>query len=206
MSLAAAWQQFSAGLVALDPAFRGALRPPASPQALEHFTLALPAALPEGFLALYRENDGEEGEYPTGVFFGQRFLPLHEIPRLRDEWAEELAAGYIEREPPSDARIGEEFPSLSHLPVFADGNGNFIGLDVQPGPGGRFGQVIHFGADLLDTVWVCGSLREFIAAARDALARGAVNVRRDARSSPRAWMTLSSSAPKLLDVLKSGRG
>jgi cell wall assembly regulator SMI1 len=44
------------------------------------------------------------------------------------------------------------------LPVFSDYGGNFIGIDLDPGPAGRKGQVINFGRDEEDMVVLAENL------------------------------------------------
>ncbi len=192
MAFLAAWRQFIESLNAVDSSLSGSLQPGISPGLWSAFAMSLDSPVPAEVEALYLENNGEGGNASTGLFFACRLLTLREIEDVRQEWLGELEAGYIERESPMDSRIAEEFPSLTHLPIFADGNGNFLGVDLVGGMVGNPGQIIAIGADFLESKWVCASMMELIESANQVLSARAYVVKRDLVHSSLPWMELSN--------------
>jgi cell wall assembly regulator SMI1 len=91
----------------------------------------------------------------TGAFFGLVFLPLEEVMR---EWAFWRAA---EHDPLSGQNaavlatmasvppgwIQSQYACRGWIPLMSDRTGNYVGVDLDPGPGGARGQVIVFGRD-----------------------------------------------------------
>lgn len=91
----------------------------------------------------------------TGSFFGLMFLPLEEVMR---EWAFWRAA---EHDPLSGQNaavlatmvsvppgwIRGQYACRGWVPLMSDRTGNYVGVDLDPGPGGARGQVIVFGRD-----------------------------------------------------------
>jgi cell wall assembly regulator SMI1 len=62
-----------------------------------------------------------------------------------------------------DGSVDPAYTNPSWVPLTADGSGNHIGLDFDPWPSGRIGQVILFGRDEDVKVVVAESLGQFLA-------------------------------------------
>ena len=54
------------------------------------------------------------------------------------------------------------YANSSWVPFAADGAGNNIGIDFDPGPNGRSGQIISFGADEIEKLKIADSYPEFL--------------------------------------------
>src|SRR6476469_4505035 len=131
---------------------------------LEH---RLDCQLPEDFKAFYRHHNGQKGK-TTGLFLGLEFIGTS---NLYQEWAnwrdlmledEEIATAIESESFPQDA-IKPVYINLKWIPIARDGSGNHLGLDLDPGPAGMFGQVINFGADEERKFVLAPSLTDFVA-------------------------------------------
>ncbi|KAG8944080.1 Cell wall assembly regulator, partial [Tulasnella sp. 408] len=117
--------------------------------------LPLPSAVRDSYLIC----DGQEVESSAGcsdgLFFGLTLLPLEDV---LEEWRfwrevdEDPATGANERlrtimKSIPDGYIRKEYSCKGWLPLVTDRAGNYLGVDLHPGEGGTYGQVIVFGRD-----------------------------------------------------------
>jgi cell wall assembly regulator SMI1 len=150
------------------------LRPPASEADLTVLATETGLDLPPAFLDLYRWHDGQERGC-TGVFYGLEFLP---ISRVLEEWR--FAAREAESLPFAEATptavVRRASANRHWIPFAADGGGNFLAIDLQPGPRGARGQVINFGRDEILQYALTRNVSEFIDWVVGELARGNVSI------------------------------
>lgn len=67
--------------------------------------------------------------------------------------------GHISHPP---GAIKTQYINLGWVPLLEDGGGNFVSIDLDPGPSGRIGQVITFGRDENDKYVLAESLEAFL--------------------------------------------
>lgn len=79
-----------------------------------------------------------------------------EVERRDYLWEEELN---LRSCPPDTIRL--KYFHLKWIPLFSDYGGNYIGVDLDPAPAGKRGQVIVFGRDEEDMFVVADSLNAF---------------------------------------------
>jgi cell wall assembly regulator SMI1 len=112
-------------------------------------------ALPAGWAQLWRENNGQQtGEADPGLFAGWWFLPTTQIAHAWTEWGDirksaspSLLYGACYVSEPPDA-VEEIYANEGWIPVSQEPlEGNYVGMDMNPGPAGKIGQVISFGRD-----------------------------------------------------------
>lgn len=133
------------------PPDRYKFNPPATDAELNAFERLVGLKLPHAYRQLYRWHDGENDDR-WGHFYGLPLLPLKDAAFQWKAWARVLAdfGGNRYEVPggswPSDA-VDPAYINPGWIPLTHDGSGNHIGLDFDPWPGGRFGQVILFGRD-----------------------------------------------------------
>ena len=106
---------------------------------------------PEYLKELYLTNNGDDNEAICGMIMGLHFLSLES---LLNEWAslKKIAddpkinnSGSFSSTPM--ASIKRCYADAKWIPFCTDGSGNFIGIDLAPGPNGKAGQIINFGRD-----------------------------------------------------------
>jgi cell wall assembly regulator SMI1 len=170
-------------LARLDHWFAAHLRPdkyvfnpPASDtdlDAVEHLT-GIP--LPLAYRQLYRWHDGENDDR-WGHFYGLPLLPLQRVATEWKNWTRVLAEfdGNRYMVPggswPRDA-VDPAYINPRWIPLIEDGSGNHIGLDFDPWPAGRVGQVIIYGRDEDIKAVLAESLGEFLEWIAGLLERG----------------------------------
>lgn len=123
------------------------LNPGATPEQLAQAEAAVGMELPLGWRELYLEHNGEVQE--VGLFLGMPWLSLEELVSQWRAW-EELRPDYAEEGthyslPPGAIRELNINPGW--IPLSHDGGGNYLGIDLNPGPEGILGQFINFGRD-----------------------------------------------------------
>lgn len=117
--------------------------------------LPLPSAVRDSYLIC----DGQEVESSAGcsdgLFFGLTLLPLEDVLEEWRFWRE------VDEDPTTGANprlqaimksipegyIRKEYSCRGWLPLITDRAGNYLGVDLHPGDGGTYGQVIVFGRD-----------------------------------------------------------
>ena len=196
-----AWTRFERFLAEHLPAL--CLAPPAAPRALDAFARAAGRGAVGALASLYRRHDGQEGEAPA-LFFGLRFLPLAEVG---DEWSRWSAM--VEHDPSllADIAVASHpagavqpvYYSPAWLPFAADGAGNGLAVDLAPGPDGRPGQVIGFGADEAVRRVLAPSAEAFVEWCARACETGLATVAPDA-GAPGGLALHIGGAAHLLDV------
>lgn len=118
--------------------------------------------LPADFIALYHWHDGQSRGCPTGIFYGMRFLSLQEVLIEWRFWAEEAeSSGSIA--PIATDVVKQQAANRHWIPFAEDGGGNFLAIDLDPGPSGLRGQVINFGSDEDRHYVLAANVRQLIA-------------------------------------------
>lgn len=143
-----------------------AFNPPAADAQLDGFERLIGIRLPTAYRQLYRWHDGENDDR-WGHIYGLPLLPLAEAAAQWKGWAMTLAefGGNRYAIPGAAWPEGAVDPAYSNprwIPLTHDGSGNHIGLDFDPWPGGRVGQVILFGRDEDVKVVLAPSLGAFL--------------------------------------------
>jgi cell wall assembly regulator SMI1 len=158
------------------PPGRYAFNPPAAEAQLDAFERLIGLRLPAAYRQLYRWHDGENDDR-WGHIFGLPLLPLEEAAAQWQAWADALSAieGNRYAVPAAswpEGAIDPAYINLRWIPLSHDGSGNHIGLDFDPWPRGRVGQVILFGRDEDVKVVLARSLGAFLGWIADLLESG----------------------------------
>lgn len=112
----------------------------------------LPPAVRESFL----EADGQDLEGSGGgLFYGLYLLPLEEVRREWEFWRKAETDPQTGANPAVLATMASVPPQWvkslyacrGWLPLLSDRSGNYVGVDLDPGAGGSWGQIIIFGRD-----------------------------------------------------------
>ncbi|WP_433180521.1 SMI1/KNR4 family protein [Actinoallomurus sp. CA-150999] len=151
---------------------------PASEEDLSAVEEELGVALPPDLRALYGIADGDGG-LVNPLFDRQEWLPLAEIGDLDDEWLE-IAQEWqrepwrrtvFDTQPPNTVRRSPLRPGWIRFAF--DTGGNWLAVDMDPGPNGRPGQVIAVGVDYTEgPTYVTDSVTTFLRRLVEALERG----------------------------------
>ncbi|MFI7067416.1 SMI1/KNR4 family protein [Kribbella sp. NPDC050124] len=157
MNLDAFFATYRGWLQGVAPGVDATLRGPATEAEVDRYEETVGAELPAELRQLWAIHDGEaEAEPSGGTIGGLVFLGVAESLRewadwssLRDETSDEdmQALRMFSASVPADA-IQQEYTAAGWLPILKESmEGNYLGLDLAPGPGGQPGQVINFGRD-----------------------------------------------------------
>ena len=165
--MAAAWARFDRALSKLSR--KGiALAPGASPTQLKEFEDDSGLVLPEAVRAFWTTHNGEQPR-DAGLAAGFCLLSLTEARKVLKDWAEvreslgrDLMA--MDRDSSSHPRnaIQRKYSLPGWVPLLKDHEGNYVGVDLDPGPAGTVGQVINFGRDEEDKFVLFPSVVELI--------------------------------------------
>lgn len=125
--------------------------PPATDAQLDAFERLIGLKMPRAYRDLYRWHDGENDDR-RGHIYGHPLLPLHQARAQWKAWVDVIADfGGNRYEIPGGAwpehAVDPAYINPRWIPLTHDGSGNHIGLDFDPWPSGRVGQVILFGRD-----------------------------------------------------------
>lgn len=136
------------------------LNAPADATLLAQFEAELGCPLPPPVRDSFLIADGQDLEASNnlasgGLFFGLHLLPLEEVINEWQFWQQ------VEHDPDSGMNpsilatmasippdwVKPLYACRGWLPLISDRAGNYIGVDLDPGQGGSWGQVIVFGRD-----------------------------------------------------------
>lgn len=157
--------------------------PPATNAQLDAFERLIGVRFPRSYRQLYRWHDGENDDR-WGHIYGLPLLTLEQAMMQWKTWTRILAEfGGNQYLVPGAAwpegAVDPAYINPAWIPLTHDGSGGHIGLDFDPWPGGRVGQVILFGRDEDVKTVVAESLGRFLEWIADLLESG--NFRLDAR-------------------------
>lgn len=151
---------------------------PASEEDLAAVEEELGVALPADLRALYGIADGD-GDLVNPLFDRQEWLALAEIGDQDDEWLdiaqewqyEPWRQTVFDAQPPNTVRRSPLRPGWIRFAF--DTGGNWLAVDMDPGPKGRPGQVIAVGVDYTEgPTYVTDSVTTFLRRLVEALERG----------------------------------
>jgi cell wall assembly regulator SMI1 len=152
--------------------------------AVSEFESLVGRAFPQSLKDLYSAHDGQKGEADTGPFYGLMFLPLADAKRHWARWnsmvdqssAEEMKTAGALSKSATPGAIKEVHANKYWIPFAYDAAGNHLGVDLDPGESGTFGQVINFGRDENEKFVVGSSLATFLDWMADQLDSGNSNI------------------------------
>ena len=140
--------------------------PPATDAQLNSFEQLVGLKMPRSYRQLYRWHDGENDDR-WGHIYGLPLLPLKQAAADWQQWNRTLAAfGGNRYTVPGKAwpegAVDPAYTNPAWIPLTSDGSSNCIGLDFDPWPEGRVGQIIIFGRDEDVKVVLAESLGQFL--------------------------------------------
>ncbi len=152
----ALWRAYLDWLAEHLPEATPRLNPPADESAIAELEALVGHELPDAVKAGWRQHDGERCDSYRGVALGFWWLPVAEVAQVWNDWAQirrEQDEAFFEvvdkpqRSYPERA-IKKQYTSPGWIPILRwPYDGDYVGLDYDPGPEGRPGQVINFGRD-----------------------------------------------------------
>lgn len=165
MGLLQDWQALWAEIERMVPGTLPHLAPPATPAQRGAVERAVGGSLPEAFWTLYSLYGGQAEREIFPAFFCCEFLSPARIAEEYGMVKQVVASGlFDDLEPAADPRIASAYMSPSFVPFLMDGGGNYLGVDLEPAPTGRVGQVVVFGSDLAESAVAFDSLEEMVGA------------------------------------------
>jgi cell wall assembly regulator SMI1 len=140
--------------------------PPATEAQIDEIEQLTGLKLPQSYRDLYRWHDGENDVF-AGHIYGLPLLPLEQVAAEHQLWTDTLEDIDGDRYAISggswpEGAVDPAYINPAWLPLTGDGGGNSIGLDFDPWPAGRVGQVIIFGRDEEVKVVLAESLGQFL--------------------------------------------
>lgn len=148
------------------PPGKYALNPPATDQQIEAFEQVVGVDMPRAYHQLYGWHNGENDDR-WGHIYGLPILPLEWAARTWQQWQRTLADFGGNRYPVAgggwpEGAVDPAYTNPKWIPLTDDGSGGCIGLDFDPWPRGRVGQVILYGRDEDVKVVLAESLGQFL--------------------------------------------
>lgn len=149
---------------------------PASDAEIDAFQRLVGIELPRSYRQLYRWHDGENDDR-WGHIYGLPLISLQGAAAEWRAWNRVLSSfkGNRYAIPGSSWPAGAVDPAYINprrIPITIDGSGNSIGLDFDPWPAGRFGQIIVYGRDEDTKAVLAPSLGAFLDWIADLLESG----------------------------------
>ncbi len=160
MNIAQSWSCLNAWLQSMPDAIPGGFRAAASDDDIHVLEAAISAKLPADFTASLKTHNGQVDQ--DGVCFeGESLLNIKGILSEWTCWRDVIANDEFEgitSDP--DGGVKDDWYNLKWIPITRNGMGDSLCLDLDPAPGGTFGQVIR--------VWHDDERRERVAASFEA--------------------------------------
>jgi cell wall assembly regulator SMI1 len=165
---------------------RYAFNPPASEQQLDSFERIVGIRLPRSYRQLYRWHDGEDDDR-WGHIYGLPLLSLRAAAFQWNAWNAVLADfGGDRYKIAGDAwpkgAVDPAYINPRWIPLTHDRSGNHIGVDFDPWPAGRVGQLILYGRDEDVKAVLAPSLGSFLDWIADLLERGNFTIQTDGKA------------------------
>lgn len=206
-NIAPVLERLNAWYAAHLPPDRYRFNPPATEGKLDAFERLVGIKLPSSYRQLYRWHDGEEDDR-WGHIYGLPLLPLREAGAQWTAWNRVLSSlGGDRYKIPGrvwpEGAVDSAYINPRWIPLTHDGSGNHIGLDFDPWPRGRVGQVILFGRDQDTKAVLAESLGRFLGWLAGLLESG--NFRLDAKPAENMLRAFRLKVPAVDDFQDGAR-
>ncbi|MEV0703030.1 SMI1/KNR4 family protein [Saccharopolyspora sp. NPDC050389] len=176
------------------------LPPPLDEATRAEFMDNLDVALPPDLAALYGVADGDDGEdvniFDTHSWVDLEFVADHPHHRDDQDWTDDPLTGAVfEAMPPGKVR--RSMSRDAWIVIGVNEEGDFLAVDMDPGPAGHLGQVIIIGGDYAGApVYIADSVTTLLRRQVEALERGDYDLDDDRlyvnAGSPNKWEYLES--------------
>jgi cell wall assembly regulator SMI1 len=155
-----AWSRIRKQLETADRDGLESLRQPATDQAIDDAQLRLGCELPDDYLESLRVHDGQDDE---SLFDGWRLLSLAEVGDNAATLGHLLDSGEFEGyETDHDSKVRDAWWHRAWIPVFGNGFGDFVCIDLAPAGRGRGGQLVLFGHDDAERIVLASSFKAWM--------------------------------------------
>lgn len=155
------WMRFRKAVEDTYPAAKDFFEDGASDADLKRLQARFPGPLPPSFMRMLSDTNGG-----ANLFFGTELLSVDGILREYDNWQVIVEGGLEDFTDPYCSfppnTIQPKYVDQNWVPFAHDGAGNFIALDFAPGPNGKQGQVISFGADEIEMLQLAENFPKFL--------------------------------------------
>jgi cell wall assembly regulator SMI1 len=165
------WQRLESWFAIHYPAMLSDLNVGCEPASLKDLEEKIGLELPETFKDFYAVHDGQKAKNYIGIFYDVSLLPLPAIYAqwkgwvdLIDEWGFEAMEDKFDRYQASlmPQKVKAMYANKKWIPFAVIWDCNYLGLDFDPGPDGKCGQVINFGREEEQKTVLANSFGEFI--------------------------------------------
>lgn len=169
-----AWKRIERWCQTNDPQSHRGLNPGASKKEIRALEAVIQQPLPEDLRISLSIHNGQSLKSPSFFVKGLRLSACEDIARDYSRWRD-----YGSRHAPADDRLYRFYPeaAIQHhhfndgwIPIVdEEGCGNYLAVDLAPGPTGTVGQIIDFGRNIHTPGVVGASWGEFLCSYADLL-------------------------------------
>nr|8AJ2_A Chain A, Structured core of Knr4 [Saccharomyces cerevisiae]8AJ2_B Chain B, Structured core of Knr4 [Saccharomyces cerevisiae] len=155
-----AWRHIDFWTSEHNPDLNATLSDPCTQNDITHAEEDLEVSFPNPVKASFKIHDGQEDlesmTGTSGLFYGFQLMTLDQVVAMTQAWRN--VAKNLNKRSPDQKSIPPNAvqPVYAHpawIPLITDNAGNHIGVDLAPGPNGKYAQIITFGRDF-DTKFV----------------------------------------------------
>jgi cell wall assembly regulator SMI1 len=177
------WNRIEAYLAVHAPTMLAGLEPGAGANDIEELERAVGHRLPDDVRASLARHNGQRYENgdPVGGTLIPRGYTLASTGVILDEWkdhraiSEDVGNG---RDPDvANPRVRPLFLHAAWMPIAVDIGGNSICVDLAPGDGGSYGQILDKNHELDTPTWTAESYQSWFSQIVDDLEAGATSMR-----------------------------
>ena len=144
------WQRLEAWLQWNQPDLDFALNPPATDEQLNEVESIIGATFPPEVREFYKIHNGQ-GADAVGVLYGSNFMSLEQALEDWRAWKALLDAGTFDglKSGPAPG-VKNDWWNPLWFPFVIDQNSNPVCVDLDPAPGGTYGQIIQMDHETPD--------------------------------------------------------
>jgi len=153
---------------------------------LEELEKEFGVQLPRSFSDFYTIHNGQKAVNYIGMFYGASLLPTSKILEQWRMWAsiiddygpEQMGIDFDQYQASlMPDKVKPMYANKKWMPFAVIWDSNYLGLDFDPGPAGKVGQVINFGREEEQKAVLADSFKKFIEGYISELERGEALVR-----------------------------
>jgi cell wall assembly regulator SMI1 len=171
-----AWEKYTTSLKKISKQQFDLLNAGATKEEIALLKSSFDFELPQSLIDLYEMNNGQiQYPYQGSTFISLSFMDITDLLVNYKVWKDlffepmgmnETFGDYFDYEKEGGKSFPEKaikvkYINLKWIPIFHDGGGNHIGIDLDPGVKGTLGQIINFGRDQNEKYVLAKDLEHF---------------------------------------------